>query len=352
LIFPAAQVFLSNASRQAYSEARQLEILAQSQGLSISDDPSVFSESLSKAITSAFADHLALRTSPATLHCRMVGGKNGELRRESVVKDHRLFVCAEQEEMETRGQVKILLSLATAVEEKWLKELFPDDFKEGEAVVYDRKSRAVTAKRTRLFRDLILEEKEGSDPGEEIAARLLAEQVRLGNLHLPKWNRAVEQYVARINFVARHCPDYKISTVDEDGLQILLEQLCQGARRYKEIKGRDPMPFVKQWLSDEQRMALEQAAPFEITLPKRKKTALLRYEDDGKVYLAATIQELYDAPGNSLRIANGAIPITIEILAPNRRPAQITEDLDAFWDGAYLQIKKDLRGRYPKHEWR
>ena len=112
------------------------------------------------------------------------------------------------------------------------------------------------------------------------------------------------------------------------------------------------MPFVKQWLSDEQRMALEKVAPPELSLPKRKKPVPLRYEDDGKATMAATVQELYDAAGKSLRIADGAIAVTIEILAPNRRTVQITEDIDAFWNGAYPQVKKDLKGRYPKHEWR
>jgi ATP-dependent helicase HrpB len=68
--------------------------------------------------------------------------------------------------------------------------------------------------------------------------------------------------------------------------------------------------------------------------------------------LPARIQQLYDVPGKSLRICSGRQPLQLEILAPNQRPVQITDDLDGFWTGQYPQIKKDLFGRYPRHEWR
>ncbi|NBD37761.1 MAG: hypothetical protein GVY10_04245 [Verrucomicrobia bacterium] len=68
--------------------------------------------------------------------------------------------------------------------------------------------------------------------------------------------------------------------------------------------------------------------------------------------LRARIQQLYDVPGKSLTVGDGRLSLRLEILAPNQRPVHITDDLDGFWEGAYPQIRKDLFGRYPKHEWR
>ena len=64
------------------------------------------------------------------------------------------------------------------------------------------------------------------------------------------------------------------------------------------------------------------------------------------------MQEFYDAEPKKLRVLAGKFPMTIELLAPNGRPVQITNDLAAFWANSYEQVKKDLRGRYPRHEWR
>jgi ATP-dependent helicase HrpB len=103
------------------------------------------------------------------------------------------------------------------------------------------------------------------------------------------------------------------------------------------------------WLAAGQEALLEKCAPERVDLP-RQKTARLRYEADGRAYLSATVQQLYDAPGKLL--LGGRVPVIYEILAPSRRPVQVTSDLAAFWTGAYEEVKKQLKGRYPRHEWR
>jgi ATP-dependent helicase HrpB len=111
------------------------------------------------------------------------------------------------------------------------------------------------------------------------------------------------------------------------------------------------MPVVEEWLNPAERPLVNQYAPERFTLPSGS-SAKLRYEEDGSVVLPAVLQQLYDVSGKQLRIGDGRIPLKIEILAPSRRPVQITSDLDAFWQTSYPAVKKDLKGRYPKHEWR
>ena len=139
--------------------------------------------------------------------------------------------------------------------------------------------------------------------------------------------------------------------IDEAARELIYTEICFGKTTAREVREAPVMPALKAWLSHPQRLAMEQLLPTEITLPNKKRPAPLRYEAD-KVYTAATVQELYDAPKEKFKLAQGRIAITIEILAPNRRPVQVTEDIDAFWQNSYAQVKKDLKGRYPKHLWR
>ena len=109
-------------------------------------------------------------------------------------------------------------------------------------------------------------------------------------------------------------------------------------------------PEVENWLSTEQRAALVVLAPEEYALPNRRKPVRIRYEAN-EATLSATIQELYDLKAAPV-IAGGKHVVRIEALAPNGRPAQVTRDMQSFWNDSYPEIRKQLAGRYPKHEWR
>ena len=107
-----------------------------------------------------------------------------------------------------------------------------------------------------------------------------------------------------------------------------------------------------EWISSEQLYYIEAYAPAEIELPRRRRPAKIRYEADGRAIVASKLQDFYDVSGDSLRIADGKVPLLVELLAPNQRPAHLTDDLEGFWGGAYQHVRKELAGRYPKHEWR
>ncbi|MGE9292688.1 MAG: ATP-dependent helicase C-terminal domain-containing protein, partial [Puniceicoccales bacterium] len=96
---------------------------------------------------------------------------------------------------------------------------------------------------------------------------------------------------------------------------------------------------------------MESLVPETIELPRRRRAVTLRYED-GRAIVSSKLQDFYDVPHKELTICGGRYPLVVELLAPNGRPAQLTTDLDAFWTTSYEGVKKELRGRYPKHEWR
>jgi len=339
------------AARQADQAARQFLRLAEGQGLPVSDriaDP----VAVRRCLLLGFSDRLAVRLDAGTLRCALVHGRTGELRRESSIRNAKILVAAEVDEIQARGGVTTYLSLATAIEESWLQELFPAEFSTVNQVRYDGSQRRVVTRVERRFRDLVLEAKERDDAPSDAASRLLAEEVAAGRLELEKWDTPVDAWIRRVNFLAKHCPELGIPPFDEAARRMVIEEVCTGAVAYRDIRDRPVFGVVRGWLTHEQAMALESYCPEKIILPRKKHPARIEYTEDGQAEVEATVQELYDFPGSKLRVCLGKVLMVVCIQSPARRTQQRTTDLDAFWKGSYEGVKKELRGRYPKHEWR
>ena len=262
-----------------------------------------------------------------------------------------LFVAADVREIEGKErELNVLLSLATAVKQEWLKELFPDDFSEQVEVRYDAETRRVMANKQVLFRDLVLEARRSATPPADEAASILAEEVLKGTLTLKSWDHAVEQWILRVNCLAKWCPDLKLPTITDDGRQAMIQQVCLGAISYKDIKDKPVWPAVKSWLSGAQHALVEKHAPERLDLPNGRK-AKVTYSADAEPFISMRIQDLYDVK-QTPKLAMGRVPVVVHILGPNHRPVQVTQDLAGFWREHYPRIKKELQRKYPKHEWR
>jgi ATP-dependent helicase HrpB len=294
------------AARQADQAARQFLRLAEGQGLPVSDrvaDPA----SVRRCILLGFSDRLAVRLDAGTLRCALVHGRSGELRRESAIRNAKLLVAAEVDEIQARGGVTTYLSLATAVEESWLQELFPDDFTSVNQVRYDATQRRVVTRTERRFRDLVLEAKERDDAPSDAASRILAAEVAAGRLELEKWDPSVDAWIRRVNFLSKHCPELGIPAFDEDARRMVIEEVCAGAVAYRDIRDRPVFGVVRGWLTHEQAMALDSYCPERIILPRKKHPAKIEYTEDATAEIEATVQELYDFPGSKLRVCMGKI---------------------------------------------
>ena len=308
-------------------------------------------ENLQKCILIGFSDRVARRLDLGTLRCELVHGRRGVLARESKVQQSPLFVAAEIREVEQRGgEVNTILSLATAIEVEWLKELFPDDLKSAVQVQFDAREKRVLAAELLRFRDLALAAKRIDPPPAEAAARLLAEEVVAGRLLLPNWDHHVEQWLARLNLLCKECADLQLPAITEDDKQHLIAELCHGAVSYKDIKEREVKPVVMSWLSPAQRELLDKHAPERLTLPNGR-TPKVNYEPGRAPFISLRIQELYDV-NQTPKIALGRVPVTVHILTPGMKPIQVTQDLASFWREQYPKIKSELARKYPKHLWR
>jgi ATP-dependent helicase HrpB len=324
--------------------------LAEREGLDVTRRE-VDEAALRRCVLLAFSDHVARRLDSGSLRCELVHGRRGVLARESVVQDSPLVVVAEVREVGGRdGEASLILSMATAIEPGWLEELFPGDLGRDVRVFYDVTARRVFAEERLKFRGLALEARRVEPPPADAAARLLAEEVVAGRLTLGGWDDGVDQWIARLNCLAKWCPDLALPPIGEDDRRALIEELCHGAFGYKDIKDRPVREAVRGWLSPVQQALVEKHAPERLELVNGRRPRVT-YAPDAAPFIALRIQELYDVT-RTPAVGMGRVPVTVHILAPSRRPVQVTQDLPNFWKEHYPRLKSEMQRRYPKHEWR
>ena len=342
----------AQAARQVGPLFEQFLRIAAAEDLDVSEKP-VDNAAVQRCVLVGFSDQLAKRLDAASRRCELVHSRRGVLARESVVKAP-LFVASEVREVESgRGSeraLNVVLNLATAIKEEWLRELFPEDFKEAHAVVYDPTLRRVIARDETRFRDLVLGERPSDSLPAEEAAGILAREVAAGRCALDNWNESVEQWILRINRLREWMPELGLPAIGAEERDAMLRRICHGAISYKEIKDRPVLPVVRSWLSRQQQSSVEDHAPERIRLPNGH-AVKVAYSADGAPTIAARIQDLYGIK-QGLWIAKRRVAVRIQVLAPNNRPVQITENLSVFWRETYPKLKQELQRKYPKHDWR
>ncbi len=306
-------------------------------------------DTLRKCILIGFSDRVARRLDEGTLRCELVHGRSGTLAKESAVRTSPLLVVAEVREVEGK-ELQTILSLATAIEPAWLREFFPGDFTRKPHVHYEPAAKRVYAEEWTCFRGLAIEKKKVDAPPGDEGARLLAEEVLAGRLKLDHWDAAADQWIQRVNLVARTCPELEVSPIGDAERRTLVEQICHGASSHKEIKARPVLPVFKGWLNPAIADLVEKHAPERLALSNGR-TPRVTYVPDGPPYVSARIQELFGVT-QVPKIALGRVAPLVHILAPSHRPVQITQDLAGFWTEHYPKLKKELQRKYPRHEWK
>jgi len=340
----------AGAAREAGQLWEQFLAIARAEGLDVAEREAA-SGAIARCVLAGFPDQVAVRLDEGTLRCALVHNRRGVLARESVVQRARLLTASEIREIESSsGERQVLLTLASAIKEEWLREFFPEAVQEKTELTFDSSLRRVVGRTVSLFHDLVLAEKKSEQVPKNEAASILAREVIAGNCPLKNWDHAVEQWIARLNFAATTFPELDLPQITETDRALLVEQVCQGATSYKEIKERPVTGVLKSWLNAAQQSALDQFAPERIKLPNERNAKIV-YGANQAPTISARIQDLYGVT-NRLTIGQGRVPLRIEVLAPNHRPIQITDDLTTFWQDSYPKIKQELQRKYPKHQWR
>ncbi|MEZ4701006.1 MAG: ATP-dependent helicase HrpB [Rhodothermales bacterium] len=220
-----------------------------------------------------------------------------------------------------------------------------------DAVVWDRTGDRVVAKRERRLGAVVLAETPLNDAAPEAIARALLGEVAARGLHLLDWSKEAERLRARMAFVHHHFPDWPDASTEHltATLADWLAPFVQHIHRLDELKKIDLVPALTALLGWERQRQLDTLAPERLEVPSGSAIAV-DYSDPAKPVLAVRLQEVFGMM-ETPRLAGGRVPVTMHLLSPAQRPVQVTQDLASFWRDTYFDVRKDLRGRYPKHYW-
>jgi ATP-dependent helicase HrpB len=223
-----------------------------------------------------------------------------------------------------------------------------------ERVSWDSRERAVIAVRERLLGELVVEER-NIRPDAQVSARVLLEGIRELTLDVLPWERETRSLQARVRFVAAlprersgNWPDLSDSALLARAGQWLLPRL-EGMTRVEHLARLDLRAALESELDFRQRRRLEELAPTHLVVPSGSRIRIDYLEADAPS-LAAKVQELFGMSATA-RIGGGEVPVLIKLLSPANRPVQVTHDLASFWRSGYAQVRRELKGRYPRHDW-
>jgi ATP-dependent helicase HrpB len=243
------------------------------------------------------------------------------------------------------------IHVAAALDEAALLAEFGAQVETEESIAWDVQAGTVAARRRERLGAIVLRDAPLPDPDPEaVAAALLEGIARAGTDALP-WTRDTRQLRDRIAFL--HHLDPAWPDVSDSALLATmgswLRPFLHGMRSLEDLRRLDLSGVLLGMVGWQRREALEELAPSHLAVPSGSRVPI-DYADPEAPVLAVRLQEMFGA-SETPRIAGGRVPLTLHLLSPARRPVQVTQDLASFWRSGYFEVRKDLRGRYPKHFW-
>ncbi len=306
-------------------------------------------DALLRCVLAGFPDRVARRRQPGSPRAVMVGGTGVALDSSSVVRDAEIFAAVDLEAGERRERAEARVRLASAVERSWLEEMFPQAMNTAREVVFDAVAERVVERVRESYEDLVLAETVVHDVDPAIAAPRLAEAARENPGRALEMGREEEGFLERVVFLARAMPELGLPPDPHLLLVGAVDSLVAGKRSFADLRRADLGGALRAQLTARQLHMLDREAPERLRLPSGRDVRLA-YERGKTPVLAARIQDLFGLTATP-RIAAGRVPVVLHILAPSNRPVQVTDDLASFWQRTYPEVRKQLRGRYPKHAW-
>ncbi len=254
-------------------------------------------------------------------------------------------------EVADRGREARIL-LAAPIGREQIEELLGARIEARESVMWDAAGSRVEAVRERRLGALVLATAPIDDPPAERVAEAFLDGLRAAGLRALPWRRATRQLRERLQFLHRADPESWPDVGDEALMASLSEWLAPsvgGMRRLEELARLDLSQLLLSHVGWQLRPRLDELAPTHLEVPSCSRVPL-DYSDPEAPALAVRLQELFGW-SETPRIGGGRVPVALSLLSPARRPVQVTTDLASFWRDAYFEVKKELKGRYPKHYW-
>ena len=299
----------------------------------------------------AFPDRIARRRGDAPGRFLLANGRGAAFPAATGLGAQEFLVAVELDDRDREARIDLAAPLGLAE----LEQLYSEQIVTNELVEWDARLGTVVAQRTRCYGALLLEARplQGVQP-ELAAAAMLAGVRQLGIAALP-WDDETRNLQARLEFVRRleRAPHGPWPASDDASLLETLDEWLPpwlaGVTRRDHLQRLPLGEALLARLSGAQRRALDELAPRDIGVPSGSRIRV-DYADEGGPAIAVRLQEVFGL-ATTPRIGAGAVPIAFKLLSPARRPVQITRDLSGFWKSSYLEVRKEMRGRYPRHHW-
>ena len=300
-------------------------------------------------LAEAYPDRIAVRRKAGGRDYQLSGGRSVRLAEADPLLKHDWLAVANSGGIQ--GQSADRIYLAAPLDESLFSGPLAELVTEHKVVEWDRKQERMCCEQQRRIGVLVISSRELSKPPLEEKNRALIALLRKQGLHLLPWTPAINEWRQRVNFLAQHqsngqwpdLSDKKLLDSLEEWLMPWLDQVSH-INHFARLDLAGILQGMLPWPLPQQ---LDQLAPTRIKLPSGH-SAAIDYSCSPPV-LAVKLQEMLGCT-ETPAIANG-VALMIHLLSPARRPLAVTQDLASFWVNAYPDVKKDMKGRYPKHQW-
>jgi len=318
-----------------------------------SDAPS---HQLGDVLLHAFPDRIGRQHSSDPYRYLLANGRSVKLFDDSTLYGERWIVVSELRDEARDARVL----RAAPLDEARLREDFPQRFVTADRVVWDATTRGIAAVRETRFDRIVIESKPLAKPDPARYADALVDAVRQLGLRALPWTPSQQQWRARVRCLRAWMPDLEgLPDLSDqallDSLDEWLKPVLTGKTRLDALDEQAFGEALKSTTPWAMRQKIDALAPTRIQVPSGMERAI-EYDCDDEAdapvapVLAVKLQELFGL-ADTPRIADGRVPLTLHLLSPGGKPLQITQDLKGFWDRTYPEVKKEMKGRYPKHPW-
>ncbi|WP_372631671.1 ATP-dependent helicase HrpB [Cohnella sp.] len=330
------------ARRRLAEEARRLR---RELGAGASDEGAERADDCGLLLAFAYPDRIGRRRDSGKY--LLSGGRGAEFAPGQALALEPWIVVADVDDAGADSRIR----LAAPVSADRLAANAPEAFAVESDVFWDAEAKAVRGRERRKLGAIVLEEKPIGKLPEEKRLQALLEGIRSEGLEMLPWTKAARQFQERASFARRH--DDSWPDLSDEALLATLEEwlagYAEGMKSRSDLQRLNVKELLEAMLPWERRRRLDEEAPTHWTVPSGSRIPI-DYGDPDAPFAAVRLQELFGLP-ETPRIAGGRVPLTLHLLSPAQRPVQVTRDLASFWSNAYFEVRKDLKGRYPKHYW-
>ena len=310
---------------------------------------SVEAHRLGDVLMHAFPDRIGFQHPQDARRYLLANGRSARLFDDSALVGEPWIVVNELRH-ETRDA---LVQRAAPVDERCLRRDFADRFVTEDTVRWDASRRALSAQRESRFDQIVFDARPAGRVDPALAAAALTDAVRDLGLDALPWPESLRQWRERVRCLRDWMPDLGLPDLSDDALMATLDDWLQpafaGKTRLDALGEDDLANALKSGLDWSLRQRIDALAPTRITVPSGMERRI-EYAHGQPPVLAVKLQELFGL-ADTPRVADGRVPVLLHLLSPSGKPLQVTSDLRNFWNSTYTEVKKEMKGRYPKHPW-